>query len=106
MGIDVFSRILVGAQTTIVVGVVSVGIAYTLQVVGQRNSPPAHAAIILSLETVFAALGGYFLLDEKLGLSELFGCALMFAGMMLAQLKAICGTNTNTASENRQQAAG
>ena len=101
-----FQAILAGAVPLLYGGLLSVGVAYTLQVVGQRNSPPAHAAIILSLETVFAALGGYFLLGEKLGLSELFGCALMFAGMMLAQLKAICGTNTNTASENRQQAAG
>ena len=84
-------------------GLLSVGVAYTLQVVGQRNSPPAHAAIILSLETVFAALGGYFLLDEKLGSSELLGCALMFAGMMFAQLKAICGVKE---SAEKQQAAG
>ncbi|WP_346354387.1 DMT family transporter [Azotosporobacter soli] len=70
-------------------GFFSVGIAYTLQVVGQRHASPAHAALILSLETVFAALGGYLLLDEKLGRYELLGCALMLAGMLLSQLKTI-----------------
>jgi drug/metabolite transporter (DMT)-like permease len=49
-------------------GVFSVGIAYTLQVVGQKKAPPAHAAIILSLETVFAALGGWLILGETLPL--------------------------------------
>lgn len=65
----------------------SVGIAYTLQIVGQKNAPPTHAALILSLETVFAALGGFLLLNEVLGPRELLGCALMFGGMLLAQLQ-------------------
>jgi len=64
----------------------SVGIAYTLQVVGQRGIAPGPAALILSLETVFAALGGGILLGETLGPRELLGCALMLAGMLLAQL--------------------
>ncbi|HMM22322.1 MAG TPA: DMT family transporter [Selenomonadales bacterium] len=68
-------------------GVCSVGIAYTLQIVGQKHAAPAHAAIILSMETVFAALGGYLLLDERLGPLELLGCALMLAGMLLSQLQ-------------------
>ncbi|SDE06751.1 DMT family transporter [Sporomusa acidovorans] len=67
----------------------SVGIAYTLQIVGQKYSPPAHAAIILSMETVFATLGGFLLLDERLGFRELVGCALMLAGMLLTQLQSI-----------------
>jgi len=67
-------------------GLLSVGVAYTLQVVGQRHAPPAHAAIILSLETVFAALGGWLLLQETLSGRGLIGCALMFAGMLLSQL--------------------
>lgn len=70
-------------------GFCSVGIAYTLQVVGQKYSPPAHAAIILSMETVFATLGGFWLLDERLGLRELLGCGLMLAGMLLTQLQSI-----------------
>ncbi len=67
-------------------GLLSVGVAYTLQVVAQRDAPPAHAAIILSLETVFAALGGWLLLQETLSGRGLIGCGLMFAGMLLSQL--------------------
>jgi len=70
-------------------GFCSVGIAYTLQVVGQKHSPPAQAAIILSMETVFATIGGYLLLDERLGFQELVGCALMLAGMLLTQLQGV-----------------
>jgi drug/metabolite transporter (DMT)-like permease len=66
-------------------GVLSVGIAYTLQVVAQRKAPPAHAAILLSLESVFAALGGSLLLGEKLGPRGAAGCAIMFAGMLVSQ---------------------
>ena len=66
-------------------GVLSVGIAYTLQVVAQRKAPPAHAAVILSLETVFAALGGWLLLDEHLPSRSLTGCGLMLIGMLISQ---------------------
>ena len=66
-------------------GIISVGIAYTLQVVAQQNANPSHAAIILSLETVFAALGGWLILDERLSARALAGCALMLAGMLIAQ---------------------
>jgi drug/metabolite transporter (DMT)-like permease len=67
-------------------GLMSVGIAYTLQVVAQKDAPPAHASIILSLESVFAALAGWAVLDETLGLRAAVGCLLMFAGFLLAQL--------------------
>lgn len=67
-------------------GVMSVGVAYTLQVVGQRRAHPAHAAIILSLESVFAALGGWLLLDETMSLRQMSGCALMLFGMLISQL--------------------
>jgi drug/metabolite transporter (DMT)-like permease len=70
-------------------GLVSVGIAYTLQVVAQRRAPPAHAAILLSLETVFAALGGWLVLGERLSPRGLAGCALMLAGMLCSQLPLI-----------------
>ncbi len=63
-------------------GLLSVGIAYTLQVVAQRNSPPAHAAIIMSLEAVFAVLAGWLILHEILTLRGILGCALMLAGML------------------------
>lgn len=68
-------------------GVVSVGIAYTLQVIAQKNANPSHAAIIMSLEAVFAAIGGVWLLDETLSPRAWFGCALMMAGMLLSQIK-------------------
>lgn len=68
-------------------GLMSVGVAYTLQVVAQRDADPAHAAIILSLEAVFAAVAGYFLLGEVLALRALLGCALMLGGMILSQLR-------------------
>jgi drug/metabolite transporter (DMT)-like permease len=67
-------------------GVMSVGIAYTLQVVAQKVSPPTHAAIILSLEAVFAALAGWLILGEVLTTRGLIGCGLMLAGMIVAQL--------------------
>jgi drug/metabolite transporter (DMT)-like permease len=66
-------------------GLLSVGIAYTLQVIAQKKAPPAHAAIILSLEAVFAALGGWIILNEQLGGRELAGCALMMLGILVAQ---------------------
>jgi drug/metabolite transporter (DMT)-like permease len=68
-------------------GLMSTGVAYTLQVVAQRHAPPAHAAIILALESVFAVLGGGVLLGERLPLRGAVGCALMLAGMILSQLR-------------------
>ncbi len=67
-------------------GVFSVGIAFTLQVVAQRKVPPAHVVIILSLEGVFAALGGWLLLDEILSLQAVTGCIFIFAGMIVSQI--------------------
>jgi drug/metabolite transporter (DMT)-like permease len=81
-------------------GVLSVGLAYTLQVVAQRNAPPAHAAVILSLEGAFAALGGRLLLAESLTARGYTGCALMLAGMLLSQLwgKGLFRRNSGSAS--------
>lgn len=80
---------LMGAALPILYGgLLSVGVAYTLQVVAQRDARPAHAAIILSLESVFAALGGWLLLGELLSARALVGCSLMLAGMLLSQLQA------------------
>jgi len=80
---------LMGAALPILYGgLLSVGVAYTLQVVAQRDARPAHAAIILSLESVFAALGGWLLLGELLSARALAGCSLMMAGMLLSQLHA------------------
>jgi drug/metabolite transporter (DMT)-like permease len=76
-------------------GVVSVGLGYTLQVVGQKGAPATDAAILLSLEAVFAAFFGWLLLGEWLTPLQLLGCALMLGGMVLAQLPArrLCAGN-------------
>ncbi|KAF0863240.1 DMT family transporter [Pseudomonas sp. LD120] len=67
-------------------GVIAVGIGYTLQVIAQKDAIASHAAIILSLEAVFAAIAGAWLLDESLQTRGYFGCALMLCGMLVAQL--------------------
>ena len=66
-------------------GVFSVGLGYTLQVVGLRHAPATDASIILSGEAVFAALAGWLVLGERLALWQLLGCGLLLAGMILAQ---------------------
>ena len=70
-------------------GFASAGIGYTLQVVAQRDAPPAHATIILCLEGSFAALGGVLLLSEPLGTKTILGFALMLAGMLASQWELI-----------------
>ncbi|MBL1219140.1 MAG: DMT family transporter [Planctomycetes bacterium] len=67
-------------------GVCSVGIAFTLQVVAQRQAPPAHAVILLSLEAVFAAVFGYLILSERMSPIEVAGASLMLLAMLLSQL--------------------
>jgi drug/metabolite transporter (DMT)-like permease len=67
-------------------GLMSVGIAYTMQVVAQQHVHPVYATIILSFESVFAVLGGWILLNEILSLRNLFGCLLMLAGMVMVQV--------------------
>lgn len=67
-------------------GVVSSGVGYTLQILGQRTVNPTVACLILSLESVFAALAGWAILGQALSLRELFGCALVFVAVILAQL--------------------
>lgn len=67
-------------------GVLSVGVGYTIQVVAQRDAHPAHAAIIMCLESVFAAVGGWYLLGEQLSPRAALGCTVMFAGMLVSQL--------------------
>ncbi len=66
-------------------GVLSVGIAYTLQVVAQQHAHPAYASIILSLESAFAVLGGWLILAEPMTGRILLGCILMLAGMVIVQ---------------------
>ncbi|MEG1548238.1 MAG: DMT family transporter [Clostridia bacterium] len=67
-------------------GVLSCGVAYTLQVVAQKNTAPAVASLILSLESVFSVLAGWLLLGQTLSAREILGCVLVFAAIILAQL--------------------
>ena len=66
-------------------GIMSVGIAFTLQVVAQKRSDPSTAAIILSTESLFAAIGGAIILHEKMTARGYIGCAIMFIGILLSQ---------------------
>lgn len=66
-------------------GIMSSGVAYTLQIVGQKNTEPAVASIIMSFESVFALIGGWLILGEKLSGTELIGCALVFVAIIVAQ---------------------
>ena len=68
-------------------GIFSVGVGYTLQVVGQRQTPPTDAALILSLEGVMGAFFGWWWLHEALTPVQLLGCGLIFAAILLAQVK-------------------
>lgn len=70
-------------------GIFSVGVAYTCQVIGQRGTEPALASIILCTESVFAAVGGWLIRNEVLGVKGYIGCALIFAGILLSQAKII-----------------
>ena len=67
-------------------GVLSCGVAYTLQIVAQKNTDPTVASLLLSLESVFAVISGWFILSESLSFKELTGCALVFIAIILAQL--------------------
>ena len=67
-------------------GICSDGIAYTFQIIAQQTTDPTVASILMSLESVFAALGGWLILAEALTPIELLGCALVFAAVMLAQV--------------------
>ena len=67
-------------------GVLSSGVGYTLQIIGQAHTEPTVASLLMSLESVFAMIFGWILLKQALSLPELLGCAMVFAGVILAQL--------------------
>ena len=66
-------------------GVMSSGVAFTLQIYGQRYAEPSTAAILMSFEAIFGALAGWFFLNEVMSTRELFGCVLMLIGMLATQ---------------------
>lgn len=67
-------------------GVMSCGVAYTLQIIGQKNMNPTVASLILSLESCISVLAGWVLLHQKLSLREILGCVIMFIAILIAQL--------------------
>jgi drug/metabolite transporter (DMT)-like permease len=82
----VLQNVLLAYLPILYAGLFSVGIAFTIQVVAQREAHPANAAIIMSLEAVFAVIGGWMILNESIPMRGLFGCWLMLIGMILSQL--------------------
>ena len=80
------AMILSAAGPILYTGIMSTGVGYTLQIVGQKGLNPTVAALILSLESVFSALSGYVFLHQVLTIRELIGCVLMFIAIVLAQL--------------------
>ena len=80
------SNILAAWGPILYAGVLSSGVAYTLQIVGQKNYNPTVATLLLSLESVFSALTGWAVLHQKLSARELSGCVLIFIAVILAQL--------------------
>lgn len=67
-------------------GIMSSGVGYTLQIIGQKNTPPTVASLVMSLESVFAALSGWLILGQGMSGREAAGCALVFAAVILAQI--------------------
>ncbi len=74
------------APSLLYAGIMSSGVAFTFQILGQKRTEPAVASLLLSLESVFSVLFGWLLLKQALGARELIGCAIMFAAIVLAQL--------------------
>ncbi len=67
-------------------GIISAGIGYTLQIIAQQKANPAPAAIILSMESVFAAIAGWYMLNEFLDQNQIYGCIAIFAGVVIVQI--------------------
>ena len=80
------TAIMDGAWTILYTAIAVTGIAYTLQIFGQRNTEPTVASIIMSLESVFAVISGMLILNEVLSVKEIIGCVLMFAAVITTQL--------------------
>jgi drug/metabolite transporter (DMT)-like permease len=80
-------QVILASGAILYAGIVSVGIAFTLQVIAQKKVEPSRAAIILNLEAVFAVLAGWLFFTELLTMKDWLGCGLMFLGMILSQMK-------------------
>ncbi len=93
---DVFSA----TPQILYLGIMSSGIAYTLQIYGQKFAEPAVASLSMSLESVFAALGGWLISGNALEVQELIGCGLVFAAIVLAQLPQLFDRKHQDPSKN------
>ena len=82
-----FANIIDAKWDILYCGVMSVGIAYTLQIVGQKRSDPTFAAIVFSLESVFSAVGGVMFGIDHITVLGYIGCAVIFAGIVISQLE-------------------
>ena len=82
----VWSDIVICAVPILYSGLMSCGVAYTLQIIGQKYAEPTVASIVMSLESVFAALAGWAILGEAMSGREMFGCVLAFAAIIMVQL--------------------
>lgn len=92
LGVGVFAEPMISFNRSLIFAIAytaffSLGLCYSLQIWAQRHTPPADAALILSLESVFAVLSGWLLLDEKLIAVQIFGCVLIFIAVALSQFK-------------------
>lgn len=98
------SALMAGALPVLYAGVLSCGVAYTLQVVGQKEVEPAAASLILSLESVVSVLAGWAVLGQRLSGRELAGCALVFAAVILVQLPGRAGKQPSAIPSGSQKA--
>ena len=91
-----WDAILTSLPSLMYLGVCSSGIAYTLQIIGQKGSDPAVASLILSMESVFAVIGAAIVLGERLSTREYIGCAVVLVAVILAQADIKFSKNDNT----------
>lgn len=91
------SGIISAVPQILYLGIMSSGVAYTLQTVGQKYASPSVASLSMSLESVFAALGGWLISGNTLSVHELFGCVLVFAAIITAQLPEMLRSRKSTA---------
>jgi drug/metabolite transporter (DMT)-like permease len=95
----IWENVLSAAFPILYTGVMSSGVAYTMQIYGQKYAEPAVASLSMSLESVFAALGGWLIAGNALSLPEFIGCALVFLAIVLAQLPQLLETRKTRKKE-------
>ena len=81
-----WDTICLAGQSILYAGLISSGVGYTLQIIGQKGLSPALASLIMSLESVFSAIAGWIFLHQKMSHQEILGCTLMFIAITIAQL--------------------